>query len=66
MFRQTLALLAASSALEAIHCDALVGLRGPQRALAGDNVPRTENADLVKAARERVKKWSKLGMWLPD
>jgi hypothetical protein len=68
VFRRTLTLLAASSALAASCCDTLVGWGHAGCALAGDKVPQQTSAggDFVKAARERVRKWSQLGLWLPE
>jgi hypothetical protein len=68
MLRRTLTLLAALIALEVVQYGAFVGQRSFRCALAGDNAPRStsENAEVVKAARNRVKKWSRLGMWLPE
>jgi len=63
-----LALFAALIALQVVQYGAFVGQRSFRCALAGDNAPRStsENADVVKAAGNRVTKWSQLGMWLPE
>ena len=68
MLRRTLTLLALLTALESAELGMFFAPRTFPCCVAGDNVPRntSRNGDVVQAARERVKAWSSLGMWLPD
>jgi hypothetical protein len=68
MLRRTLTLLALLTALEPAERGTFFAPRTFPCCVAGDNMPRntSRNGDIVQTARERVKAWSTLGMWLPD
>jgi hypothetical protein len=68
MLRRTWTLLAVLMTLEVAELGAFFGPRSFPCSVAGDDAPRdtSGNADVVQSARDRVKQWSKLGMWLPD
>ncbi len=66
--RRLSTILAVLSTLAVSHSNLLVGWRDSGRALGWDDVSHrvSDGGALVKTGRKRVKKWSKLGMWLPE